>query len=214
MKSEDSCIINVSDTRTPPVAEAGQNREVSVAQIVELDGSKSAASASNPIVSYSWKQISGMPVILTDPSAVQTTFIAPGVSTSGQSLVFELTVTDQTGLRARDICVVSIISQNRPPIADAGPSQTVSPGAGVVLNGTRSYDEDGAIMFYRWKQLSGKPVTLSDPMAATPSFEAPLSESGCEEYTLVFQLIVTDSMGLEAGSKTTIHVATGSSGSK
>jgi len=206
VKSEDSCIINVSDTQTPPVAEAGPNREVSVAQIVELDGSKSTASASNPIASYSWKRLSGTSVVLSDPSAVQTTFIAPGVSATGQSLVFELTVTDQAGLRARDTCVVSIISQNRPPIADAGPSQTILPGARVVLNGTRSYDEDGAIMFYRWKQLSGKPVTLSDPTAATPSFKAPLSETGCEENTLVFQLIVTDSMGLEGSSKTTIHV--------
>ena len=39
---------------------------------------------------------------------------------------------------------------NRPPIADAGPDQTVYKGETVTLNGTGSYDPDGEITWYKW----------------------------------------------------------------
>ena len=204
VKSEDSCIVNVSENNTAPIAEAGPNQAVLTAQIVELDGSRSSAPGS--IVAYSWRQVSGTPVALTDASAMQTTFVAPDVNTAGESLVFELTITDQAGLRSRDTCVVNVIWQNQPPIANAGQNQTSRPGARVALDGTGSFDEDGAIASYRWKQLSGKPVVLSDPAAVAPSFLALVIDGGAEEDVLVFQLFVTDSGGLQGSAKTTVFV--------
>jgi hypothetical protein len=204
VKSEDSCIVNVSENNVAPIAEAGPNQAVLTAQIVELDGSRS--SAPGLIVAYSWRQVSGTPVALTDASAMQTTFVAPDVNAAGEALVFELTVTDQAGLRSRDTCVVNVIWQNQPPIANAGQTQTVRPGARVMLDGTGSSDEDGAIVSYRWKQLSGKPVVLSEPAAVAPSFLAPVLDGDAQEDVLVFQLFVTDAGGLQGSAKTTVFV--------
>ena len=202
--SQDTCIVNVIRDNPPPTVDAGPDQIATGAQIVRLDGSRSRA-AGGRILSYAWRQVSGIPVGLGDPASMQPTFVAPDVQASGQSLVFELTVTDQAGLRSRDTCIVSVVSQKQPPRADAGRDQTVQPGAWVVLDGTGSSDEDGAIGSYRWKQLLGPPVTLSNPAAAVTTFTAPVVDDGVEK--LVFQLFVTDTGGLEDCAGTTVTVS-------
>ena len=44
---------------------------------------------------------------------------------------------------------------NNPPIADAGPDQSVAEGALVSLNGTASTDPEGAPLTYAWLQTVG-----------------------------------------------------------
>jgi hypothetical protein len=176
---------------------------VAGSQIVELDGSGSLTSDTGTL-SYSWRQISGVAVSLSDPSAAQPTFVAPDVDTSGESLVFELTVTNRAGLRSRDTCIVNVVSDSLPPIAQAGPNQTVSPGSRVVLDGSGSTDEDGEIVSYRWRQIAGPPVTLSDPAAIKPAFVAPVIEVPTED--LAFELTVTGPGGLQDKAKVVVTV--------
>jgi len=202
-QSKDTCLVNVVRDSPPPTADAGPAQTVPGARIVRLDGSRSAA-PDGGMLSYAWKQISGAQVDLGSPASAQPTFVAPDAQVSGESLVFELTVTDRAGLRSRDTCLVSVISQNQPPVADAGSNQTVRPGTGVVLDGTGSSGEDGAVVSYNWKQLAGTPVTLSDPTEVTPTFTAPVTAGGAEE--LVFELFVTDAAGLLGSAKTTVFV--------
>ena len=60
-----------------------------------------------------------------------------------------------------------------PPIADAGPDQTVSIGDVVVLDGTGSFDLNDARYFYSWQFVSrpsSSAASLSDLTAAKPSF--------------------------------------------
>ena len=211
-QSEDSCIVNVSENLAAPVAEAGPNQIVLTAQIVELDGSGS--SASGAIVFYNWRQVSGVPVMLTDASAMQTTFVAPDVGAAGESLVLELTVTDQAGLRARDTCIVNVISNDKPPVANAGLSRTVPAASEVLLDGSGSTDTDNGIASYRWRQISGKPVVLAAPTGMKTAFVAPDIDSVKEG--LVFELTVTDTAGLRDKSKVVITVvpATGGAGKK
>jgi hypothetical protein len=206
-KSKDSCIVNVVQDNTPPIADAGPNQAVAAFQIVELDGSRSSAGDTGTL-SYSWRQISGVAVTLSDPSAAQPTFVAPDVDTFGTSLVFELTVTDQAGLRARDTCIVNVVSDSRPPKAQAGPNQTVSPGSRVVLDGSSSTDEEGGIVSYTWRQIAGPPITLSDPTAIKPEFSAPVIDA---PEDLVFELTVTDPGGLQDKAKVVITVVSGTS---
>lgn len=54
--------------------------------------------------------------------------------------------------------------QRMPPVANAGPNQMVSPGTIVTLSGSASYDRNpgGIIVYYKWIQLSGVPVILSN----------------------------------------------------
>ncbi len=81
---------NVSNTR--PVANAGSDQGVTVNSGVTLDGSASS-DADNDTLTYSWRQISGTSVTLSDPTAEEPTFTAPG---SPDILVFGLKVSDIT----------------------------------------------------------------------------------------------------------------------
>jgi uncharacterized membrane protein len=81
---------------------------------------------------------------------------------------------------------------NRPPVADAGPDQTVNTLALVTLDGSGSSDPDGDYpLAYLWTQTGGPAVTLSDPAVVTPTFSAP-----ADPAVLTFTLVVTDSLGL------------------
>ena len=201
VQSEDSCIVNVTLANMPPTAEAGPTQTVVSDELVMLDGSGSF-DPDDDIATHSWKQLAGPEVTFSDLTLEQPTFAAPEVGPEGEVLVFQLTVTDQGGLRAKDTCIVNVISTNHPPTADAGAEIVIQPGAVVTLDGSESFDPDGSIVSYRWTQLAGQPVTLSDSIAIKPIFVAPTIKSAHEE--LIFQLTVTDSGGLQDKGKVVI----------
>ena len=168
-----------------------------------LDGSQSI-DPDGEIVSWHWVQTGGTPVELDDHTAVKPSFITPYVSPEGESLTFELTVTDSQGLKGTDFCVVNVIWVNDPPIASAGPDQSVNAGDPVVLDGSDSFDNDGYIASYNWVQTSGTTVILSDPTAMQPVFETPDVDNQGE--ILIFKLVVTDNQGLQSTSECLVNV--------
>jgi hypothetical protein len=94
-------------------------------------------------------------------------------------------------------------SSGNPPIADAGPDQTVDEELGVILDGSGSSDPDGGTITYSWTQTSGTSVILSDATDQKPTFTAPditVTEN------LVFDMIVTDSQGLANIDSVTITI--------
>ncbi|MCK7478985.1 MAG: PKD domain-containing protein [Candidatus Moduliflexus flocculans] len=82
------------------------------------------------------------------------------------------------------------------PVANAGPDQRVASRAFVTLDGRGSYDEDGTIVSYAWRQISGKDVRLSGTDTATPTYTAPPFNAPCSiGYFQEFELTVTDNDG-------------------
>ncbi len=81
---------------------------------------------------------------------------------------------------------------NVPPVANAGPAQTVVSGATVTLNGSASSDSDGTVATYLWTQTGGAGVALSSNSAAQPTFPTPVVATAT---TLTFSLTVTDNLG-------------------
>jgi hypothetical protein len=78
---------------------------------------------------------------------------------------------------------------NHPPVANAGPDQSVNAGTAVTLNSAGSSDLDGDPLTFRWAQTAGPTVILNTANSATPTFTAPNVST---DTTLTFQLIVND----------------------
>ena len=78
---------------------------------------------------------------------------------------------------------------NQTPIANAGADRTVSAGAAVTLDGSKSSDPDNDPLTFSWRQTAGQTVSLTNPKTAKPTFRAP---SGSATVELEFELTVSD----------------------
>ena len=182
-----------------PVADAGTVQSVSSGSTVTLDGSGSS-DADGQNLSYTWSQIGGTSVMLSDATAAMPTFTAPAISggSSTEVLTFRLVVNDTIEDSLEDTVVITITAPaNTVPTADAGTAQSVSSGSTVTLDGSGSSDAEGDTLIYAWSQVGGSTagITLSDATAAMPTFTAPTLSIGDSNVVLTFRLVVNDNGG-------------------
>ena len=91
---------------------------------------------------------------------------------------------------------ITVTAVNDPPVADAGPAQSIDTNSTVTLDGSGSSDpDDEPQLSYAWAQTGGAPVALSDPSAQSPTFVAP-----GDPTVLAFMLAVTDTLGVPAST--------------
>lgn len=83
--------------------------------------------------------------------------------------------------------------------AIAGANQTAAPSSRVTLHGIGQADSTARIISYKWVQLAGPTVQLSNSHAAQPAFTAPMTYT-----TLTFRLIVIDNRGHAAAADTNV----------
>jgi len=103
------------------------------------------------IVSYDWDFGDGSPY---ETGARPThVYVNPGVYN------VTLTVTDVQGLKDTDNCIVTVLPGNQPPVADAGPNQTVNEGDMVYFDGTGSHSPGGNGSVWTLKTDSLVPMT-------------------------------------------------------
>ncbi len=209
---DDLVDVVVADVNVPPVAAAGPDQIVSEGDLVTLSGGNSAdgdGDGLGALVAFAWSQVAGPAVTLTGAATATATFVAPAVGASGAALEFELTVSDDAGASDADRVIVNIGDVNTPPVADAGPNQTVSEAAAVTLDAGNSFDPDaplGSIVNYLWRQDPGdaRQVVLSDPGAVRPGFAAPAV--GVGGTALNFTVTVTDDAGAMDSASTIVNV--------
>ncbi len=99
----------------------------------------------------------------------------------------------------------NVVASNLPPIADAGPDQTVvdtdrSGDQPVTLDGSQSHDPDGTITNYNWSE--GPTVLADGSTASTPTVTLAV---GVHTITL----LVTDDMSATAADTVIITVGPG-----
>jgi len=142
-------------------------------------------------ISYSWVQLIGSPVSLSTYIGDKVRFIAPDLDGENSELLsFQVTGYSQGNGWASDIAMVKVLPFNGPPIADAGPDQTVSQNVFVNLEGSGTDPEDTKLKF-QWSQKSGSQVTLYQRSFEDVYFVSPFIDGNSMD--LVFELRVTDS---------------------
>ncbi|TKJ38696.1 MAG: hypothetical protein CEE38_03045 [Planctomycetes bacterium B3_Pla] len=166
-----------------PVANAGLDQHVDLPRLITLDGSGSFFYDPTGTTTFEWEQLVGPEVQLSNPAGMNAQFMPD----SDSEYRFALVVGDGTHNSGPD--EVLIIVYNRPPVADAGPDQSISHIPAVVtLDGSGSYDPGDATLTYYWRQIDGPAVELSDENTAGPTFVPP------ETGVCTFELVVSDGL--------------------
>jgi chitinase len=98
---------NSTNTSGPLLANAGPDKITQGGTFVVLDGSSSMGN----ITSYSWKQVSGKSVKLTDSDTAKATFVAPSLS-KDSTLKFKLTVNSGKDKTATSTVNINVIKDN------------------------------------------------------------------------------------------------------
>jgi hypothetical protein len=163
---------------------------VSVAAAVSLKESRTttiAATAADDddTITYSWTQVSGPTLTLTNTTAATVGLTAPAVDADGAA-VLRVTVTDEGDQTASADVTVNVANNVLPTVTAA--FEAAAEKSDVTLTAVAA-DSDGEITSYSWTQTAGTPVTLTGADTATLSFTAP---SVTEDTELTFSLSVTD----------------------
>ncbi|MEP7258067.1 MAG: PKD domain-containing protein [Flavitalea sp.] len=199
--ASDTVIVTVIGAlNVAPLANAGSDFAVSMPDpFIQLDGLGSN-DPDGAIATYNWTRISGSGAITIVNSTTATPTV---IGVQAGEYVFELTVTDEKGLSSTDQVTVTVgDGSGDHPLAGAGEDQFItSPENKALLNGGDSYDANGRLVSYSWKQVSGpSTATLLTPDEVIT--EALNLEVG--EY--VFTLTVIDNDGGTSTDKITIKV--------
>jgi hypothetical protein len=193
----DSVDIVVNNVNQLPAVDAGEDQAVNEGDNVDLDGTGSS-DPDGTIQSYSWTQTAGTSVTLDDPASPTPSFTAPSVGPSGETLTFELTVTDNDGEGATDEVDVTVQNVNQPPTAGltANPT-TINEGETSALDASGSTDPDsGDSLTYSFTILNSGPGTITgqtDANDPTATYEAPSDVSS--DQTVTIQVEVDDGNG-------------------
>lgn len=179
----------------PPVADAGPDQEVMENTLVTLDGSGSYDPEGSDI-SYTWTAPGA--ITLSDKHVVSPTFTAPEVSADTDYHI-GLVVNDGMYNSPVDMVMITVNQDNIPPVADAGPDQTVNERDLVMLDGSASYDFDSDPLTYSW--TSALDINFIYASTATPLFVAPEVY-----YDDMVQLVLTVSDGMEDSESDTMNL--------
>lgn len=183
---------------TPPVARAGADQSFALpTNSTSLSGSAST-DADGTIVFYAWSIIGGGGS-LSAPYSVNTLIssLPAGVNT------VRLTVTDNLGATSTDDMVITVAAGNIPPVANAGPDQTVPTTTTTINLSGSGTDADGTVSSYYWTKSSGGSGVITTPSSATTTV------TGLVPGTYQFTLLVTDNNGANSTDAVLVVVQDG-----
>jgi len=183
-----------SAANVQPVANAGDDKNVSVNTLVSLDGTNSTDGNFNDTLTYKWNWMywaSTTPPTLSLDTSPKPTF----TPTVAGLYVLTLVVTDDkkqtNSVSNPDPIAITVSATNSAPVANAGVDRTVTSNATVTLGGSYTDANVTDTITYKW-YLRSKPAlstaTLTVP-SATPD-KPTFTPDVVGNY--VFVLIVND----------------------
>ncbi len=188
-----------------PVADAGRNLSVATGSRVQIDGTGSY-DADGDSLTPRWS-ITSKPANSLAQLSDTATFHPYFIADVDGDYVVQLIAYDGSHLSTPSIARISSSaggasnSSNLRPIAHAGSAQSVSIGQVVHLDGSGSYDPEGAAITYQWSILSapaGSTASLSSTTIASPDITPDVAGS------FLLQLVVSD--GSQSSTPSTVLI--------
>ncbi|RDV24338.1 DUF1566 domain-containing protein [Alteromonas aestuariivivens] len=162
---------------------------------VTLDGSASSdadtSNQQNPISSWHWEQTSGTDVVADAVTNQPTLSFVTPIANQSQTLVFELTITDEEGATDRRSVALHVQSASETlPVVDVGLNQGVFSGEPIIFNGEASTTVPGAHpLEVQWIPDGQLDFTIQSPTSLSTFAVAPEVDE-LTEITVTLQ--VTD----------------------
>lgn len=180
---KDTMVLTVN---APPVANAGTDVSITgTSANIQLNGTASSDPEGNAL-SYEWSIISGTGATLNNATTATPSFVT---STEGIYSI-KLKVTDQYASFDLDTVNVVVAAANILPVANAGEDKLIHlPPNSTQLNGSASFDNDGNIVSYKWRKISGPSMVFSNDAIVNPSVNS------LTYGVYNFELLVTDNRG-------------------
>lgn len=183
-----------------PIANAGRDQAVTGEKSVVLDGTSSYDPERDELT-YSWTQTAGNKVALTNATSAKAEVIVPEVEEK-TSYTFELIVTDEKGLSAKDTVIITndAPKENQAPTVTLPTTLNVKAGAQFTLN-AQAIDPENDALIYSWVNTNAFTV-VSGMGTASLTLKAPELET---ETVADITVTVTDG-NLDASATTRVTV--------
>lgn len=170
---------------------------VTVRETLDVVIDATVTDAENDALTYTWSQVDGTEVTLSNADTLGVNFVAPSVDAQ-ETINLQFEVSDGINTVTNNVEVV--ILPNNAPVITLTADQTVNEGDTVTLNVTAT-DADDDNLTYRWV-VNGATVTLTGDTTDTITFTAPSISS---DTALTVEVFVTDSID-EVSATSTVTV--------
>ena len=191
--STDTVTFVIAADDDAPSVTAGRDQAVRRGSDVKLGAQARDPEGTN--LTYTWQQIAGPAVELTDAQTEAPTFAAPDAP-DGAIIRFRVGASDGN-TTAFDTVNVVVVPNQPPQVAIQGMAEANS--GDVVAIGAVANDLENDTLTYKWTQVGGPLVQLMGGDRPLLRFQAPDAPAGAE---LMFQVEVSD------GYDTTTQIAT------
>lgn len=149
-----------------------------------------------------WTQTSGPLLALTGANTATLSFTPP--VNNGPPINYSFTYQASDGNRSTVSNAVTVsVSNNVPPVVNAGGDGTFAGGSTVPLQGTATDFENNPLT-YQWTQTGGTAVTLINPTTLNPNFVAPPKAAAAQ--ILTFSLVANDGTSNSAADTVDITI--------
>jgi len=157
--------LDFQSPQSETVQRAVEDEDICLAHNIDTITASVVYPDNTPIASGSWPcdvheaKLSGIPAN-TSLVLVVEALVSDEVQWSGR---LDIDIAPSQTTHVGPITMEYVGGQNQPPVADAGPDQTVNEGEIVLLSGINSYDINDGIASFEWYQINGTKVELRTP---------------------------------------------------